>query len=59
MHFSFTYIFLIAFSLATDAFAVSIASGISIPKKELFKKALIISIFFGGFQAIMPVIGFL
>jgi putative Mn2+ efflux pump MntP len=39
-----------------DAFAVSIASGITI-KHAKFKHALIMGAWFGGFQALMPLIG--
>lgn len=56
MH-NLTIIF-IAFILAMDAFAVSISIGITI-KKQRFKNALKIALFFGGFQAIMPIIGWL
>lgn len=50
------FIFLIAIGLAMDAFAVSIASGF---KTRILRPydAFRIGIFFGGFQAIMPVIG--
>lgn len=41
-----------------DAFAVSISSGITI-KNPRIEQALKIAIFFGAFQAIMPVIGWL
>jgi putative Mn2+ efflux pump MntP len=41
-----------------DAFAASIASGIAIKHLKL-NNALKIAIFFGGFQAIMPLIGWL
>ncbi len=51
-------IMLIALSLAMDAFAVSISSGVSI-KKQRFNHALRIALFFGAFQAIMPLIGWL
>ena len=40
-----------------DAFAVSVCKGISM-KKMNWKKACIIGLYFGGFQAIMPVIGY-
>jgi putative Mn2+ efflux pump MntP len=46
----------IAISLAMDAFAVSISSGVAIERMR-FRNALIIASFFGGFQAIMPLIG--
>lgn len=44
--------------LGMDAFAVSICKGISM-KKMNWKKACIIGLYFGGFQALMPVIGYL
>lgn len=47
---------LIAVGLAMDAFAVSIARGISIENQKR-KNALVVASFFGGFQMIMPVIG--
>jgi len=53
---SLIQIFLIAVGLAMDAFAVSMASGISL-KKSYVLWACIIALFFGGFQALMPVIG--
>lgn len=49
---------LIAVSLAMDAFAVSICKGLSMKKME-WKKAIIIGLYFGIFQAGMPVIGYL
>ncbi|MEE3324898.1 MAG: manganese efflux pump MntP family protein [Methanosphaera sp.] len=53
----FFEIILIGFGLAMDAFAVSICKGLSM-KKIKWKNAIIIAIYFGLFQAIMPVIGF-
>jgi len=49
-------IIFIAIGLAMDAFAVSISRGITI-KNERFKNALKIALFFGSFQAIMPILG--
>jgi len=49
---------LIAVGLAMDCFAVAITSGIAI-KQLRFNHALQIAIFFGGFQALMPIIGWL
>ncbi|MDP8267965.1 MAG: manganese efflux pump MntP family protein [Candidatus Tenebribacter davisii] len=51
-------IILIAFGLAMDAFAVSIASGVTL---KCFKvcPAIRVAFFFGGFQALMPVLGWL
>ncbi len=47
---------LLAFGLSADTFAVSISSGLAI-KHMKFNKALKIALFFGGFQALMPLIG--
>ena len=49
-------IIIIAVGLAMDAFAVSIVSG-SIYKQLKVKHALRMAIFFGGFQAFMPLVG--
>lgn len=51
-------IMFIAVGLSMDAFAVSITCGISMVKLKI-RSALRISLAFGGFQAIMPVIGYL
>ncbi len=51
-------IVLIAVGLAMDAFAVSIAKGIVIDRQRK-KTALLIASFFGGFQMLMPAIGWL
>ena len=50
-------ILLIAIGLAMDAFAVSICKGISF-KKMNWKKAIIVGLYFGIFQAVMPVLGY-
>ncbi|MDI7260755.1 MAG: manganese efflux pump MntP family protein [Thermodesulfobacteriota bacterium] len=47
---------LIAFGLAMDAFAVSISNGITI-KSQRTNHALRIGLFFGSFQALMPLVG--
>jgi len=49
-------IVLLSVGLAMDAFAVSLASGFSL-KKSYIVWGFIIALFFGGFQTIMPVIG--
>jgi manganese efflux pump family protein len=49
-------ILLIAVGLAMDAFAVSIAKGISL-NHDRRKSALLLASFFGGFQMLMPTIG--
>ena len=48
----------IAIGLSMDAFAVSICKGLSMQKMS-YKNAIIAGCFFGGFQALMPVIGYL
>ena len=50
-------IIVISIGLAMDAFAVSICKGLSM-KKMNYKKAIIIALYFGIFQALMPVIGY-
>ena len=47
----------IAVGLSMDAFAVSICKGVSIPKMS-WKKAFLVGLFFGVFQAVMPLIGY-
>lgn len=54
---NFTDIFLIGVGLSMDAFAVSMCQGVSMKKLDLRRTALI-AVFFGGFQALMPLIGF-
>jgi putative Mn2+ efflux pump MntP len=49
-------IFLIAVGLAMDAFAVSVARGMTASKDRL-RQAIILASLFGGFQALMPLIG--
>lgn len=51
-------ILFIAIGLAMDAFAVSISSGITINRLKL-RHAILIASFFGTFQAVMPIIGWL
>ena len=48
---------LIAIGLAMDAFAVSICKALAM-KKMNWKKAIIVGLYFGIFQALMPVIGY-
>ncbi len=51
-------LFILAIGLAMDAFAVSICKGIAV-KKASFKNMLTAGLWFGGFQALMPVFGYL
>ena len=47
----------LAVGLSMDAFAVSICKGLAMREKVL-GKGVIIGLWFGGFQALMPIIGF-
>lgn len=49
---------LLAASLAADAFAVAISMGLS-AQKASFRDAVRVGLFFGGFQALMPLLGYL
>ena len=48
----------LSIGLAMDAFAVAICKGLSM-KKMIWKNAVIIGLYFGTFQALMPWIGYL
>lgn len=50
-------VFFIGIGLSMDAFAVSICKGLKMKVIDL-KQALVIAVFFGGFQALMPLIGY-
>lgn len=52
----FIELFFMGVGLAMDAFAVSVCKGLAM-KKLNKKQAVIIGLFFGGFQALMPFIG--
>jgi len=51
-------LFLLAVGLSMDTFAVGICAGLTM-KKITIEKALIVGLYFGGFQAAMPLIGYL
>ena len=51
-------LFLLAIGLSMDAFAVAICAGLTMPKTNI-KKALAIGLYFGIFQAVMPLIGYM
>ena len=48
---------ILAVGLSMDAFAVAICKGLSM-KKVSFKEMAIVGLWFGGFQALMPLIGY-
>ena len=50
-------IFLISVGLAMDAFAVAVCKGLKMPKINK-KQTALIALFFGGFQGLMPLIGY-
>ena len=52
-----TELLLISVGLAMDAFSVSVCKGLSMKKLDL-KGGVITALFFGAFQAFMPVIGY-
>ena len=49
-------LFLIAVGLSMDAFAVAICKGLAMTRLNM-RQAAIIALFFGGFQALMPLVG--
>ena len=54
---TFGEIFLLAVGLSMDAFAVSVCKGLAM-KKATLKSQMTCGLWFGGFQALMPLIGF-
>ena len=53
----FFELLLLGVGLSMDAFAVSVCKGLSMKKADL-KASAICGVWFGGFQALMPLIGF-
>ncbi len=53
----FLEIILLSVGLAADAFAVSVCKGLSVVQMKP-KHAIICGVYFGGFQAFMPLIGY-
>jgi putative Mn2+ efflux pump MntP len=54
---SLSSLFIIAVGLSMDAFAVSVCKGLALKKMSL-KTAFTAALYFGGFQALMPLVGF-
>lgn len=54
----FIELFIIAVGLSMDAFAVAISKGLSMRRMN-YRNAVLTGGFFGGFQALMPLIGYL
>ena len=55
---SFIELFILAVGLSMDAFAVAVCAGLTMKTLNI-RKALIIALYFGVFQAVMPLIGYL
>lgn len=51
-------LFIVAVSLSMDAFAVSVCKGLSVGRPK-WRHCLICGLWFGGFQALMPLLGWL
>ncbi len=51
-------LFLVALSLSMDAFAISVCKGLSVPRVTSAHTRSV-SLYFGGFQALMPLLGYL
>jgi putative Mn2+ efflux pump MntP len=54
----FLELLVLALALSMDAFAVSVCRGLCMRRWSI-KRALVIGVYFGFFQAVMPLIGFL
>jgi len=55
---SLTELFILAIGVSMDAFAVAVCKGLSI-KRLNWRHAVLTGLYFGGFQAAMPLIGYL
>lgn len=51
-----TQLLLIALGVSADAFAVSVVQGTTI-REHVVRRILLLSLVFGAFQAVMPLIG--
>lgn len=58
VHMGFGELFLIAVGLSMDALAVSICKGLSVQRLK-WKHVILVGCYFGGFQALMPTLGYL
>ena len=47
----------LAIAVSMDAFAVAICKGLALQKIK-FKQYILVGLWFGGFQALMPIIGY-
>lgn len=53
-----TELFILAVGLSMDAFAVAVCKGLAMQKMN-WRHAIIIGLYFGGFQAAMPLLGYI
>ena len=53
----FAELILLAVGLSMDAFAVSVCKGLAMPRVR-FRDAAVCGVWFGGFQALMPFLGY-
>ena len=51
-------LFLLSLGLSMDAFAVAVCKGLALQKLRL-RHTVIVGLYFGGFQALMPLLGYL
>ena len=54
----FAELFLIGVGLSLDAFAVSVCKGLNMHGTLNWRDTGLLALFFGGFQALMPLIGY-
>lgn len=57
-HMEILGLFILAVGLSMDAFAIAICKGLSVSKVNV-KHCIITGLWFGGFQALMPLLGYL
>ena len=57
IHMGFTELFLIGVGLSMDAFAVSVCKGLNMHGTLNWRDTGLLALFFGGFQALMPFVG--
>ncbi|MCL2003235.1 MAG: manganese efflux pump MntP family protein [Oscillospiraceae bacterium] len=54
---SLAELFVVAAGLSMDAFAVGVCAGLTM-RRATFKKAAVVGLYFGFFQAVMPLLGY-
>lgn len=51
-------LFILALALSMDAFAAAVCRGLAVPKAGI-KEGFTAGLYFGGFQALMPLLGYI